>query len=110
MRFAIGVLVTTAAIASYHWAVYRADRELAPAAARGRDRGSCCSSARPTPRSRGRWPRAPTAGCRRGRAPTTGWRTWSVDEVMTALAGTTADEVIVLSDAGGLRAIPVHRG
>lgn len=30
MRFAVGVLVSTAAVSAYHWAVYRQDREQAP--------------------------------------------------------------------------------
>jgi hypothetical protein len=34
---------------------------------------------------------------------------WSAEQVMAALSTTTEDEVIVLSDAEGLHAIPVHR-
>lgn len=30
VRFAVGVLVSTAAVSAYHWAVYRQDREQAP--------------------------------------------------------------------------------
>ena len=39
-----------------------------------------------------------------------GRATWSADEVMAALEGTTAEEVMVLCDADGPRAIPVRRG
>jgi hypothetical protein len=38
-----------------------------------------------------------------------GEASWSVEEVMGAIGGTAADEVIVLNEAGGLRAIPVNR-
>ncbi len=110
MRFSIGVLLTTAAVAGYHWAIYRSDREHAPAAVEAHgprfvllvgpaDAEIAHEVAR---RTRGRvqaWSRIDD-----------GLATWSVDEVMVALGDTTADEVIVLSDAGGLRAIPVHRG
>ena len=39
-----------------------------------------------------------------------GLPTWSVDDVMSALEGATAEEVMVLSGADGLQVIPVRRG
>ncbi len=109
MRFSIGVLLTTAAIAAYHWAVYRADREHVPAAVKtpGPRFVLLVGPADPeiarevAHRTHGRvqaWSRTDD-----------GLATWSVDEVMAALGDTASDEVIVLSEAGGLRAIPVHR-
>jgi hypothetical protein len=108
MRYAIGVLVTAPAIAGYHWTVHRADGAHAPATPHGprflllvgpADRGVAREVAR---RTRGRvqaWARADGDG-----------RGWSADEVLAALGDTTAEEVIVLADATGLRVVPVHRG
>jgi hypothetical protein len=109
MRWAMGVLLTAPAIAGYHWAVHRDDRALAPTAAPRRgprylllvgpaDHETIREVAH---RTRGRvqaWARTDD-----------GTRNWSADEVMAALADTTADEVIVLADTTGLHAIPVHR-
>ena len=114
MRFAIGVLLATAAISAYHWVVYRSDRKHAPSGPAEQeprylllvgpaDREIAREVAH---RTHGRvqvWSRADD-----------GAEPWSADEVMAALAAMStaqadADEVIVLSDTGGLRAIPVHR-
>lgn len=109
MRFAVGVLITTAAIASYHWTVYRDDREHAPEAAQAQGPRFVLLVG-PADDAIARVVAARTHGLVQAWSRTDdGLATWSIDEVMTALAGTTADEVIVLSDAGGLRAIPVHR-
>jgi hypothetical protein len=109
MRFAIGVLITSGAVAGYHLAVYRADREQAPTALEPRgprfvllvgpvDPHLVRSVAR---RTHGRvlaWSRADD-----------GTATWSVEGVMAALEETTDDEVIVLAEPGGPRVVPVHR-
>ena len=114
MRFAIGVLLATAAISAYHWAVYQSDRRHVPSVATenepryvllvgAADREIAREVGR---RTHGRvqvWSRTDD-----------GAHPWSADEVMDALAAMSpahagADEVIVLSDPGGLRAIPVHR-
>jgi hypothetical protein len=110
MRFAIGVLLTTAAISAYHWTVFRADRAHAPAgvAAHGPHFVLLVGASDPelarevARRTRGRvqaWSRTDD-----DLPPLT------VDGVMAALEGATAGEVMVLSDVGGVRAIPVHRG
>lgn len=113
-RFPIGIVVTTAAISAYHWAVYREDRQQAPAAAEAHgpryvlllgpaDGALAHEVAR---RTRGRvqaWALAD------GAAPPTAVP-WSADAVMAALEGSAATEVVVLADEGGLRVIPVHRG
>lgn len=110
MRFPIGVLLTTGAVAAYHWSVYRTDREHAPAEVEAQgprfvllvgpaDREIATAVAHRTHGRVQAWSRTDD-----------GLPTWSVDDVMTALAGTTAEEVMVLSGADGLRVIPVHRG
>ncbi|WP_300007545.1 DUF5671 domain-containing protein [Pseudonocardia sp.] len=109
MRYAIGALLTAPAIAGYHWTVHRADRTHAPAAARGprfllligpTDRGLAREVARRTGGRVQAW----------ARADDDDKRDWSADEVLAALGDTTAEEVVVLADGTGLRAIPVHRG
>lgn len=109
MRFPVGVLLTSAGVVAYHWTVYRDDRERVPEAVEAHgprfvllvgpaDHAIAHAVA---DRTHGRvqaWARADD-----------GQAAWSVDEVMTALAGTTGDEVMVLAEADGLRAIPVHR-
>lgn len=110
MRFPVGVLFTTAAVAAYHGAVHRSDRERMPAAVAPQgprfvllvgpdDREVARAVARRTHGQVQAWTLVDD-----GRA------TWSADEVMAALEGTTAEEVIVLCDEDGLRAIPVRRG
>ena len=109
MRFAIGVLLTTAAISAYHWVVFRADRAHLPAEAtvHGPHFVLLVGATEPdlareiARRTRGRvqsWTRTDD-----------GLPPLSVGAVMEALDRTPAGEVIVLSDAGGVRAIPVHR-
>ena len=92
MRFSVGVLLTAGAVAAYHWAVYRTDREHAPAPAEVHgprfvllgppDREIAHAVAH---RTRGRvqaWSRADD-----------GLPIRSVDDVMSALEGSTAEEV-----------------
>ena len=109
VRFAVGVLLATAAITAYHWAVYRADREHLPASAEPH-----------LPRfvllvgPEGREVAREVAHRTHGRVQSlvradNGHTAWTADEVMTAIGESTADEVIVLAEPGGPRAIPFHR-
>ena len=108
MRFAIGILLTTGAIAAYHWAVYQGERVQVPSAAAHGPRyvllvgPADAEIARAVAHSTGgrvqAWNRTDDGGT-----------PWSVEGVMAALGTTTADEVLVLSDSSGLHAIPVHR-
>lgn len=108
VRFAVGVLLTTGAIAGYHWVVYRADREVAPVAGRGPRYvllvgpadGEIVGQVRR--RTGGRvqvWPRTDGRG-----------RPWSVDEVTEALSATAEEEVVVIAGEDGLEVVPVDRG
>ncbi len=109
VRFAVGVLLATAAITAYHWAVYRGDREHTPAAAELH-----------LPRfvllvgPEGREVAREVAHRTHGRVQSlvradNGHTTWTADEVMAAIGQSTADEVMVLAEPEGLRAIPFHR-
>jgi hypothetical protein len=110
MRFPVGVLLTAGAVAAYHWSVYRTDREHAPAPAEVHgprfvllvgppDREIAHAVAHRTHGRVQAWSRADD-----------GLPAWSVDDVMSALEGATAEEVMVLSGADGLQVIPVRRG
>jgi hypothetical protein len=110
VRFPVGVLLTTAAVAAYHWRVHQADRARLPAGPEAvgprfvllvgpGDRSVAGAVARRTHGQVLAWSRLDD-----------GARPWSADEVMTAIAGAPADEVMVLADETGLRAIPIRRG
>lgn len=111
MRVAIGVLLTTATVAGYHASVFRADRDRTPAAAPGRGGPRHVLLVGPADPQVARQ----LAGLTRGRVQA--WvRTdrdlppWSLEELRAALEGTTADEVVVISEPDGLRVLPVRRG
>lgn len=108
MRFAVGVLVTAGAISAYHWTIYRAGRERAPEEVRGprfvllvgaSDPGVVREVARRTGGQVQGWRRTDQDG-----------RAWSVEEVMSSIQDTGAPEVLVLSEATGLRTVPLDRG
>ncbi len=109
MRFAIGVLIATAAVSAYHWAVYRSDRGRIAGGDGSRGPRFVLLVGPADPRI------AQEVALRthgRVQAWSTidgGMRAWSVEEVVEALEKTTADEVMVLADGGALRAIPVRR-
>jgi hypothetical protein len=109
VRFAVGVLLATAAITAYHWAVYRSDREHVPATTElhlprfvllvGPEGAEVAREV--AHRTHGRVQALVRAD--------NGHTTWTADEVMEAIGDSTADEVIVLAEPEGLRAIPFHR-
>ena len=111
MRVALGVLLAAPAVAGYHWTIHRADRERAPEAV-GTRGPTFLLLVGPPDRRIAREVARRTHGRVQAWSRTTdhGGRTWSADEVMAVLGETEAEEVIVLSDADGLHAIPVHRG
>jgi hypothetical protein len=108
MRFPIGILATTGAIAGYHWSVYRDERGHAPAAPAvprfvllvgPADRDIARAVSRSTGSRVETWTRTDAGGT-----------PWRVDDVVALVRASTDPELIVLSDATGLHAIPVHRG
>ncbi len=123
MRFAVGVVLTTAAVAVYHAAVFRSDREhvvhdTAP--------GGPVAPTDPTGPVRLRYVllvgRADADVARDVGRRTQAWvetwamaddgaTPWSADDVLAALARTpAAEEVMVLAEPGGPRVVPVHTG
>lgn len=108
MRFAIGVLATTGAIAAYHWAVYRSDREHAEPGLQGPryvllvGAADGAIAAEVSRRTGGRvqsWPRGDDQVV-----------PWSIEEIMGVLASAPGEEVILVAGPAGLQAIPVDRG
>ena len=107
MRVPIGILLSTGAIAGYHGAVYRAGRRILPRAAHGPDYVLLVGP--PDPEIAHAVAHE-TGGRVQAWTAEDGGSPWTVDEVMAALgASPAADEVLVLSDASGVHAIPVHR-
>ncbi|MGA8209256.1 MAG: DUF5671 domain-containing protein [Nocardioidaceae bacterium] len=112
MRFPIGLVLATAGLAAYHWGVYRRDRQgdPRPAAPRGPgflllvgapDDGIVAALARETGGHVLSWSRTDLEP-----------RAWSVPEVLAALDGLPdvgSQEIVVVAEVGGVRAIPVRR-
>lgn len=107
MRYAVGVLLTSGTVSAYHWTVYRAEREQVVATGHGPrfvllvgppDPQIARAVARSTGGRVQAWPRADGGG-----SP------WSLEELQSLLSTATNEELIVLSDATGLHAIPIHR-
>lgn len=106
MRVPIGILLSTGAIAAYHWSVHQSSRGAAPAAVQGPRYVLLVGPADPEIAKA-------VAHATGGRVQA--WSTegpgtpWSVDAVLAALAAAPDQEVLVLSDVSGVHAIPVHR-
>lgn len=108
IRYPIGILVTAAAVAAYHWAVYRSDRRRPqPAARRGpgfvlllgvADAATAAAIGRRTGALVWAWTREDVAG-----------RPWPEDDLAAVVEASGAPEVVVIEEAGELRAIPVVR-
>ncbi|MFC8502361.1 DUF5671 domain-containing protein [Pedococcus sp. NPDC057267] len=147
-RFALGILLAAAAVAAYHWTVYRADRAAAPTHRRGpryvlvlgphdpdlartlaRSTGgrvqawsrtddgyAAAAPATPATPATPPTPAAPAAPAASAAPPAPkqpgalapSREPVSAEAVLAALGETTAEELVVLCDAGRLRAIPVH--
>ena len=99
-------LITTGVLAAYHWAVYRGDRRLAPTAPErprfvlliGPADDEITKAVRDLTKARVQlWRRADTVP------------PWSVDAVVAALAGVSADEVVVVAGPDGPQVIEVER-
>lgn len=108
MRFAVAILVTTGAIAGYHWLIYRSERELISSGFLGprfvilvgpRDVELSHAVSKLTGGRVQIWARKDDqAG------------TWVHDQVMDALKKSGDDEIMLIADAKGVQAIPIERG
>ncbi|MFP3915778.1 MAG: DUF5671 domain-containing protein [Actinomycetota bacterium] len=108
MRFAVGTLFAAGALAAYHLSVFRADQARMPVRFQGPryvlligapDSEIAREVARRTGGRVQAWSRLEETA-----------RPWSVEEVMEALAATTAEEeVVVVAGPDGLEVIPVDR-
>ncbi|GAB2867546.1 DUF5671 domain-containing protein [Nocardioides pacificus] len=113
IRFAIGILVTAGAVATYHWVVYGEEREAAGAeGARDRvrpgprfvlllgvgDAGTAEALARRTGAGVWAWTRTDVAP-----------RRWPEEALLVALETSGAPEVLVLADDERLRVVPIDR-
>lgn len=108
MRYALGVLLATAAVSAYHGAVYREDRAVTLPAAPLGPRTVLLIGA-PAPDLEQSIRRATGARTELlvrtdGTAPP-----WSEEAVLAAIATQPGEHLVVLTDGEGLRVIPVHR-
>lgn len=106
MRVPIGILLSTGAIAAYHWAVHQRSRSAVPAAVHG---PRYVLLVGPSDPEIARAVAHATGGQVQAWSTEDGGAPWSVDAVLAALAAAPDEEVLVLSDASGVHAIPVHR-
>ena len=107
LRFCIAILITTGAVAGYHWMIYRAEREQVGAGLHGPRFVLLVG------------PRDPDL--MRAVAHRTGGRvqSWtrkddessfgSVEEVIAVLENTQEESIILLAESSGIRVIPVDR-
>ena len=108
IRFALSILITTGAIAGYHWLVYRNERELTATGLRGPRLVLMVGPKDPELKraisqlSGGRvqfWERKDEKNA-----------VWNRDEVLMAVGSSTEDALIVIADSNGMWAIPIDRG
>lgn len=106
MRYVIGVLVSTAIISSYHWAIYRHERDvnvsfgvptksvllIGPADQEiAHDVGEATGARVAT------WTRTDIQGL-----------SWLTDEVVSAVANSQDDQLVIVLDSMGMKVIPVE--
>lgn len=112
MRAPIGLVVTTAAIAAYHGAVFRSDREHVPAAGEAQALRFVLLIGPADPAIARQVAAQTHARVQAWARPQDGLPPWSLEDVRAALASVEGEggDVVVLSEPGGLRAFPVRRG
>lgn len=107
LRFPIAVLVAAGVVAAYHWTVYAAQRRRPTEPLRGprfvllvgpADSGLVHDVAKASGATVRAWTRADGVG-----AP------WTAEQVLEALAGCVAEDVVLVDEADGPRVIPVRR-
>ena len=112
-RFALGILVSATLVSAYHWNVFRSDREhapapvAAPAAAVPRGHVLLVGAADATVADE--LARRTGATVQLVRRTDEGALPWSVDDLVAAVDGDARGDLVVISEAEGLRVIPVAR-
>ena len=108
IRFALSILITTGAIAGYHWLIYRSERELMISDVRG---PALVILVGPKDDDLGRSISQMTGG------RVQSWMRkddqagiWSTDQVIQALEQSKEEAVILLAESNGLQVIPIERG
>jgi len=108
MRFAVAILITTGAIAGYHWLVYRSEKELMSVGLVGpglvilvgpKDIELSRSISKMTGGRVQFWARKDD-----------NLGTWVQDDVMQALKASGDDGVMLIADSAGMQVIPIERG
>ena len=107
MRFPIAILVAAGAVAAYHWTVYAGQRRHS--AERGRGLRFILLVGPPQPGLVGDLAKATGATVRAWTRADGVGAAWSSEQVLAALTGSDAKEVVVVDEADGLTVIPVHR-
>ena len=109
MRFPISLLLATGAVAGYHWSIYRVDRKYLPAVALEisprfiilvgpMDQEIAGELSRRTGDQVQIWIREDNLG-----------DGWEIEELEAVVNKSSSPVLLVLSDADGIRAIPLHR-
>lgn len=107
IRFAFSILVTTGAIAGYHWLIYRSEREFMLAGVRGpglvilvgpRDVELERAISKMTGGHVKSWTRKDDPGA-----------SWSAADVFALLQKSNEEAVLIIIDSGGLQLIPIER-
>jgi hypothetical protein len=107
MRFPIALLIATGAVAGYHWMVYRTEREQVIASVRGPRFVLLVGPKDPElVRAVAHWTggRVQAWALKDGAAAS-----WSAESVIAILGASKEEELIVLAEPGGPRALPVDR-
>ena len=107
MQVPLGLLISLAAIASYHWAIYRAERENVETSTNGPRYVLLVGShdpvfARAVSQSTG-------ARVQMWESKDHPMPEWNMNEVLKALEPYTDQEVMVLAEENKIKAIPIHR-
>ncbi|HEY3292833.1 MAG TPA: DUF5671 domain-containing protein [Candidatus Nanopelagicaceae bacterium] len=107
MRFAIAILITTGAIAGYHWIIYRSERVLLLAASRG---PRLVILVGPVDVDLSRAISKLTGGRVQTWARTDGKvGSWNEAEVIHVLAESGEDALMLIADQAGMQTIPIER-
>jgi hypothetical protein len=108
IRYALSILVTTGAVAGYHWLVYRNERALTAARIRGprfivmvgpKDPALKLAVSQITGSPVQFWERKDDKEAE-----------WNIDEVLDAIGSSPDGSLILIADSKGLRNIPIERG